>query len=157
MVSRGMFFLLLWYVLADGVVASWWVGLPAVLLAVFASIKLQPPVTFSWLAFFRFIPFFVFKSLWGGADVARRVLPCKLPIDPDLVEYQMRLPPGLPQVVMTNTVGLLPGTLGAEIEDQVLRVHVLDKRSDFKMELTVVERSIARMFRISLQSAGGGA
>jgi multicomponent Na+:H+ antiporter subunit E len=157
MVSRGVFFLLIWYVLSNGVAASWWIGLPAVVIAVIASVRLQTPVPFSWLALFRFIPFFAFMSLRGGVDVARRVFRRELSIEPDLVDYQLRLPPGLPQVMMTNTVGLLPGTLGAELGTRVLRVHVLDRGTDFMQELAAVELGIARMFRISLPPAGGNA
>ena len=157
MVSRAVFFLLVWYVLSDGVAASWWIGLPAVLFAVIASVRLLPPVPFSWTGLFRFIPIFAYMSLKGGMDVARRVFARQLAINPDLVDYQMRLPAGLPQAMMANTVGLLPGTLGAELDAHVLRVHVLDSRTDFMAELTVVEQAIARMFRIPLQNARGGA
>jgi len=45
-VSRGGLFSLIWWVLTDGTVSSWWIGVPAVLLAVSSSIALIPPRAF---------------------------------------------------------------------------------------------------------------
>ncbi len=49
---------------------------------------------------------------------------------PELIEYPLRLP-CLSQVTMINITSLLPGTLNAGIEGQVLKVHVLDGRGEF--------------------------
>lgn len=155
MVSRGIFFLFIWWILTGGAPSSWWIGIPAVSLALFISARLLPPVPFSWLAFFKFVPFFLLHSLLGGVDVARRAFQSRAAIAPEFVDYPLRLPPGLPQVFMTNTVGLLPGTLGAELERNILKVHVLDGRSDFMAELKAVESGVASMFGISLQDTGG--
>ena len=78
------------------------------------------------------------------------------PIAPDLIDYLIRLPPGLPQVFMANTISLLPGTLSATLDRGVLKVHVLDSRSDFLSELETVEQRVARMFGIHLGPSGGG-
>ena len=145
LVSRAGLFLLLWWILTDGD-ATWWIGVPAVLLATTISTALLPPILFVWSEILRFIPFFLLHSLLGGIDVARRAFQPNMPIAPELFEYPLRLPPGLPQVLMANTVGLLPGTLSAELERNVLTVHVLDKGTDFLAELEAVERSVARMF-----------
>jgi len=115
-VLRGALFSLLWWILADGAGApSWWIGAPAVLLAVITSAALLPPVPFVWYEFLRFVPFFLMRSLLGGADVAWRALHPGMPIAPDLIAYPLRLPPGLPRVFMVNTVSLLPGTLSIEL------------------------------------------
>lgn len=66
-------------------------------------------------------------------------------IAPELYEYTMKLPLGLPQVIMADSVGLLPGTLGVELENNVLTVHVLDKYTDFLAGLEAVQSNIARM------------
>jgi len=96
------------------------------------------------------------RSLMGGADVAWQAFHPDLPIAPDLIEYPLRLPPGLPRVFMANTVTLLPGTLSAELDRSVLHVHVLDSRKNFVAELEVVEENVARVFGVSLNFAGGG-
>lgn len=152
---RTGLFLLLWWILSDGDTASWWIGIPTVLLATTVSIKLVSPVIISWSGIMRFIPFFLLHSLLGGVDVARRVFQPKMSIAPDLFEYSMRLPPGLPQVLMANTVGLLPGTLSVEIERNVLSVHALDKGMDILAELEAVERRVARIFGRHLEGLYG--
>jgi multicomponent Na+:H+ antiporter subunit E len=91
------------------------------------------------------------RSLLGGVDVARRALHPDLPIAPGLIEYPLRLPPGLPQVFMANTVSLLPGTLSAALDRSVLTVHVLDRRTGFLADLKTVEQSVARLFGASLE------
>ena len=148
--SRGVLFTAIWWVLTGGAASSWWIGAPAVLLALVVSIALLPPIRFSWFEFLKFIPFFILRSLLGGADVARRAFLPGLPIAPELVEYRLRLPPGPPRVFMAGTVNLLPGTLSAAFDQNVLKVHVLDSGKAFDAELEAVEQSVARMFGMPL-------
>ena len=152
---RGIVFASFWWVLVAGETASWWIGAPAVMLASILSVALLPPVTLVWHALPGFIPFFLFRSLLGGADVAWRAIHPRMPISPHLVEYPIRLPPGLPQVFMVNIVSLLPGTLSAELSSQVLRVHVLSGRGDVASELEALERRVAGMFGASLPARSG--
>lgn len=103
------------------------------------------------------MPFFLIRSLLGGADVAWRAFHSGMPIAPDLIEYPLRLPPGLPQVFMANTVSLLPGTLSASLNQGIQKLHVLDGRNGVLAELEAVEQRVARMFGTYLKfSAGGG-
>lgn len=155
MVVRAGLFSLVWWALSDGVVASWWIGAPAVLLALIGSVMLMPPTRFAWHEFARFVPVFLVRSLRGGMDVAWRAFHPHLPIYPELIEYPMRLPVGVPRVFMVNTVSLLPGTLSAELAGDRLAVHVLDSRHDFLSELQAVEQSAARIFGVSLNTSLG--
>ncbi len=151
-VSRGLLFSLIWWFLTDGAAASWWIGVPAVLLAATVSTVLVPPVPLAWFELLRFVLFFLTRSLLGGVDVARRAFQPNMPINPDLVEYSLQLPPGLPQVFMANIVSLLPGTLCASLHQNVLKVHVLDKQTDFLTELKTVEQHVARILNLSLHN-----
>jgi len=154
-VLQVVLFALIWWILTDGAASSWWIGGPAVLLAAVLSVKLISPVYLNGYELLRFVPVFLMRSLLGGTDVAWRAFHPAMPIAPDLIAYPLRLPSGLPQVFMVNTVSLLPGTLSASLEQSVLKVHVLDKRKDFLSELTVVEQSVARIFGVSLMVSGG--
>lgn len=116
-------FMLIWWILTNGETSSWWFGVPAILLALIASIILVPPLNLVWYECFRFIPFFLKNSLIGGIDVAWRAFHPRLPIAPELIEYSFKLPLGLSQVFMANTVNLLPGTLSAAIDNNILKVH----------------------------------
>lgn len=156
LVSRGLCFSLIWWVLTDGATVSWWIGVPAVLLALVASVALLAPTHFNWFEFIRFLPFFLLRSLLGGTDVAWRAFHPGMPIAPDLIEYPLRLPPGFSRVFMANTVSLLPGTMSTEIGRDYLKVHVLDGRKALIPELEAVEQGVARMFGISLTNKDGG-
>jgi multicomponent Na+:H+ antiporter subunit E len=153
---RVVLFSLIWWLLTDGAAAAWWIGVPAVLFAVMASITLLPPVHLVWYEWLRFIPFFLMRSLIGGTDVAWRAFHPRLPIDPELIEYPLRLPPGLSRVFMSNTVNLLPGTLSAALDRSIMKVHVLDRQKDFLAELEAVEQNVARLFGISLNTHSRG-
>lgn len=150
-ISRGVLFTLIWWILTDGTLLSWWIGIPVVLMAIAASAALLPAQPLVWHEFLGFVPFFLMRSLRGGADVAWRAFHPSMPISPNLIEYRTQLPPGLPQVFMANTISLLPGTLSAELDRGVIKVHVLDGRSDFLAELKAVEQRVARLFGTSLE------
>ncbi len=146
---RAAQFSLLWWVLADGAVDSWPVAVPVVGLATLASLRLLPPVACSLWGIARFVPFFLWRSLAGGADVARRALHPRLPLSPRMYLYPWRLPPGLPRVFMANLISLLPGTLSTKVGTDGLLVHMLDGRKDFQGELEAVEQKVAALFGVS--------
>lgn len=152
---QGVLYALIWWILTDGALSSWWVGGPVVLLAVASGSALLVPVSFVWYEVLRFVPFFLWRSLLGGVDVAWRVMHPRLPIAPDLIEYPLQLPPGLPRVLMANIVSLLPGTLSAALNDTLLTVHVLDSRNDNRAELSAVEQGVARIFNAPLTRSQG--
>ncbi len=152
---RGLLFAFVWWILVEGEIASLWIGVPAVLLVATASVALLSPVSFVWHELFRFVPFFLTRSLLGGADVAWRAIHPGMPIAPDLVEYPLQLPSGLPCVFLANTVSLLPGTLSAELDSNCLKVHVLNGRKDVLSELETLERRVAALFGASLPVRSG--
>ncbi len=150
---RAALFALMWWMLTDGAMDSWLVGSPVILLATVVSLLLLPPFLRSLSGTVCFVPFFLWHSLHGAVDVARRALHPRLPISPGLFDYRWRLPPGLPRVLMANTVSLLPGTLCLELGENCLQVHVLDDGKDFHSEFEKVEQRVAAMFRISLPAS----
>ena len=154
--SRGLLISLVWWILTDGSVESWWVGVPAVSFAMIASIALLPPLPLVWRELLKFTPFFLWRSLQGGTDVAWRAFHSDMPIAPELIDYPLRLPPGLPRVILANIVSLLPGTLSAALDGQALKVHVLDRRGDFMIELKALEHRVARMCGASMATSHGG-
>ncbi len=153
--TRVAAFALVWWILTGGAVASWLVGVPAVLVATLVSMVLVPAFPWSPIGVVCFLPFFAWHSLRGGVDVAWRAFHPQIPITPGLVEYPLRLSPGLPRVFMVNTASLLPGTLSAELGAESLIVHVLDTQKSVLSELMMVEQAVARMFAISLGNGEG--
>ena len=147
-------FALVWWILTEGAMDSWLIGAPVVLFATLLSVVLLPPSSWSFTGIIRFVPFFLWRSLCGGADVARRALHPRLPISPAMYDHRWRLPPGLPRVFMANTVSLLPGTLSAEMDEEYLHVHILDQTGAFASELAMIEVRIARLFGLNLVADG---
>jgi multicomponent Na+:H+ antiporter subunit E len=147
---RAALFALLWWILTDGAINSWPIGVPVVLLTALISVALLPSFSCSLLGFIQFVPFFLYHSLRGGVDVARRALHPQLPILPGMHQHQWRLPPGLSRVFMANTVSLLPGTLSAELDATHLRIHLLDNTSAYAEALQKLELRVAKLFALEL-------
>jgi multicomponent Na+:H+ antiporter subunit E len=146
--TRLVLFALLWLVLVGTDPVSWIVGVPAVLLASYAAARLSTLVGADPrpLRLIAFVPFFVWESVLGGVDVARRVLAPRLRIDPALVSYRPRLKDPAAQVVFLDTISLLPGTLSADIRNGLVQVHALDGDPAMVAGLERLEARVARLF-----------
>jgi multicomponent Na+:H+ antiporter subunit E len=137
-------FAVAWAIIAGG--RGWAAGLPVALLAATASCWLLPPARVSLRGLLRFLPFFAWNSLRGGVDVALRALHPRLPIEPRLVRYELRLEDAVARVFMANSVTLLPGTLSADLQGDVLLVHVLNASGPFAGALAKLEGHVADLF-----------
>lgn len=136
-----------WWILTNGSLESWLIGLPALAAAVWARLRLSgvsdTRISISGLA--RFVPFFVWESLRGGVDVLRRTLAFPMRINPGFVRYQTRLGTPAARTFFANCVGLLPGTLAADLKDDWLEIHALDLDVDPGIELGRLETAVARL------------
>ena len=155
-VSWALLFSLLWWVVTDGTAGSRWIGATVVASAVIISVRLMPPLGLVWREVMGFVPFFLWHSLKGGVDVAWRAFHPRILIMPEFIEYPSRLPPGLSQVTVINITSLRSGTLSAEVEGQVLKVHVLGSRGDFLTGLKVLEQRAGRIWGTPLMTSPGG-
>ncbi|GEM_PF-150512 len=153
--ARLALFALVWLVLVGTDPLSWIVGVPTVLLAAFAAARLSTLVGADPkpLRLIGFVPFFVWESILGGLDVARRVLAPRLRIDPALVSYRPRLTNPAAQVVFLDTISLLPGTLSADIRNGLVQVHALDGEPSVLAGLERLENRVARLFGETLTGA----
>ncbi len=152
--SRSIVFGFVWWMLGGGDPSSWWIGVPAVGLAVWFSLLLSPSwVRLRWSlgGLALFLPFFCLQSLRGGFDVSRRALHPRLPLHPCLVRYPFRLGETSARVFMANVVSLLPGTLSADVEGDVLIVHALDGGLPVEQQLHALESRVAHLFRVAVQ------
>ena len=76
----------------------------------------------------------------------RRALAPRLRLAPALVPFETALPPGLPRVLLLNSISLTPGTLSADIRDDTVWVHVLDGAGGHEAALAGLEARLARVF-----------
>jgi len=149
----------LWMILTRGDTASWTVGLPAIALALWTTERLAPAriPRIHLPSLLLFIPALLQLSVNGGLDVARRAMARDVRLDPDLLEYPLRLPAGTARVLFMNLISLLPGTLSANLRGDLLTVHVLDRGQDTRSALARLEENVARIFSMRLNHGEQGA
>lgn len=139
---------LVWYAVSGGSASSWTIGGPVVLAAATASLVLAPeplprPRLIPLLAF---LPYFAVQSIKGGADVAVRALRPSMPLAPGFVTFPLAAMSPAERVAFALIVSLLPGTLSARLEDQELRVHVLDQRLPIDRALAALAARLGPVF-----------
>ncbi|MEY6433760.1 Na+/H+ antiporter subunit E [Thioalkalicoccus limnaeus] len=152
-IVRLVFFTAVWSIITGADPESWVFGIPSVLFATWVSLLLAPahPRTLSPLGIMRFVPYFLWGSLRGGLDVAARVLGPRLRIKPGFYRYRVRLRSRAALVVFLDTLSLLPGTLGANLDDdQHAVIHSIDTSVDLEPSLKELERLVGDMFREDL-------
>jgi len=151
-VLRLLSFVLAWWVFTENDWRDAYVGAVVVGLATWASLYILPAHAWRWniRAWLFFIPYFIAQSFWGGLDVARRAFQPRMPIYPDIEYYKLRLPAGLPSVLLAWTVSLMPGTASIELTDQEMAVHVLNDDESFEPDMRLLEERVARLFGIQL-------
>lgn len=137
----------IWFILAGVRPAGWILGVPAVLLATVMAVFLAPGsiAAPNPAAAAIFIPYFIFLSLMSGIDVMRRTFSPKPRINPGLMTYKTRLV-GPTRVLLANIISLLTGTLSADLEEDEIRVHLLDVEIPARENLEKLENRIARIF-----------
>ncbi len=148
-----------WVALTRGDAASWVVGVPAIAWALWATGRLAPAriPRIHLPSVLLFLPTFLKLSVHGGLDVARRAMAREVQLDPDLLEYPLRLPAGTARVLFMNLISLLPGTLSANLREDLLTVHVLDRGQDTRSALAHLEEDVARIFSLRLNQGAQAA
>ena len=149
LVSRMLFFLMIWWGLTGDLINSWWLGAPVSLAAAFVSIKVEFP-TFSprWRAIPLFIIYFIKHTFIGSVDVAMRALHLTPAINPTVFHYHTRLQEKPPCQFFITVLGLFPGTLCVAKESNHLIVHAIDRGMMVETELRHLEGLVAALFDV---------
>lgn len=134
----------LWLVLSNN--QGWGFGLVfvalAVLCALSAKVRVRPV---AW----RFLPglvvFFLRSMVIGGLDVARRTVGRSADVHPGWVRHQLGESSPLARLLLSAITGLLPGTLAARIDGDIMQVHTLDTRQDWQRDVSRLEHHLARL------------
>jgi multicomponent Na+:H+ antiporter subunit E len=147
-----------WWALTEGE-GLWSYGSVLVVAATAVSLLLRPPpvdrreragVGGRFVGSLLLLPWFVGRSLVGSLDVARRAMARPLDLDTGLVDVVLRLPPGDARLVVVDAVSLMPGTLSADLDGDLLRVHTLDVGTDVPAQVAALESRIARAAGVGL-------
>jgi len=144
----------LWWLIVQGRADAWLIGLPAVALASWASIRLGgselPGLSPGGLVVF--ITLFLRESVRGGIDVARRTLGPGLRIEPGFHRYRLHISHPAARVLLINCIGLLPGTLAADLDGDHADLHLLDTGENPDPQLLQLEQAVARLFGLTLET-----
>ncbi|HVJ91463.1 MAG TPA: Na+/H+ antiporter subunit E [Labilithrix sp.] len=144
-----------WWALTEGDPSSLAIGLTMVAAATLASLIASPPqpITLRPRALVTLAGGFLYGSLLGGWDVARRALAPSLPISPALIPYSTRLDSMPAQQVFTSLLTLMPGTFPADTRGRDILIHALvDRGDELRREITTLERRVARTFDIHIDA-----
>lgn len=134
---------LVWLILAGGGALP--LGAVVVPAACWLSFRLLPPTGPLRLTLLVETALgFVWRSLLGGLDVARRAFDPRLPLDPGWIDVEVDLPEG-GKVALGGKLSLMPGTLVAGSDGRRLLVHVLDRGQDVARTVRVEEARLGRV------------
>lgn len=147
----------LWWLIVEGRSDAWMIGVPAVILAALASLRLggRTLPRLSVAGLLGFLALFLRESLAGGLDVARRTLQPRLRIQPGFRRYRLRVDDPAARVLLVNCIGLLPGTLAVDLDGDHAELHLLDARENPEPGLLRLEQAIARLFGLTLELGDG--
>ena len=145
-ISRAVWFVALWLVIAGADPVDLTVGVVASAAATWTSLLLLPPggSRRSPTAVARLALRLPLESVIAGADVARRALDPRLPLRPGFVAYPVRFAPGTTRNVFTTLTSLLPGTLPIGKESGELVYHCLDVDQPVVSQLAAEEAALSR-------------
>jgi multicomponent Na+:H+ antiporter subunit E len=137
-----------WLLMSGGSPSSWVVGGPAVIAGAWAGHALGAfrGDMWSFTGVLRFLPFFLYESVRGGIDVTRRVMASVPRVDPGLHDYPLTLKDPHARLLFVNSVSLLPGTLAADLRDDILVVHAIDRKIALDSEIRELERAVGRIY-----------
>ncbi len=96
--------------------------------------------------FIMYIPWLIYQIILSNIHIAKIVLKPDMPIDPQVVRYKTRLTKDISIVTFANSIILTPGTITADIIDNELYVHCLDKRVADDLMTGEMEERVARVF-----------
>jgi multicomponent Na+:H+ antiporter subunit E len=136
----------LWIVLIRSVQpADLVVGVLTAAAATWVSLRLLPPdagrVRLGALA--ARLPRFLWQSVRGGIDVARRAFDPRVPLAPGFLTYRTGFPRGHARSTFASITSLLPGTAPVDDDGGGIVYHCLDTTQPVLDELAAEERAYA--------------
>lgn len=154
--SRGLALAIAWWALIEGDPRGLLFGVPVVLGATVASLKLSPPSipqsSLRLVGLVRLAGAFLVGSLRSGWQIALLAFRPGPPLSPILVRYRTCLRPGVETHMLTSITTLMPGTLCIDTRGDEITIHsLLDQEDVVRSEFAHIEARI-----IGAMRAGGG-
>lgn len=143
----------LWWSLVESTFSSWLIGIIVVPFATWLSItlyrndyyKAENTAHFSFVGLLKFLPFFVWQSLRGGCQTALLALSSRI-AQADFIEFETYLGTRREKILFMHIISLMPGSVSANINGQVIRIHILDINKYSEDGLRECEQRLSRIF-----------
>lgn len=152
---RLLLLVVLWWGLSEGMFYNPLAAFFIISIIAWGSLYCIQPGTWDihWQGLPGFIGFFLVETFLAGLDVAYRAFHPKLPLEPGLISYDLRLPRQSEKILFVWVVSLLPGTAGVSLQKNRVLIHVLDIRQPHRERLEAIEDRVARLFQNELQTS----
>ena len=99
---------------------------------------------------FEFLPGFLVWLLWeillGSLSVARVVLHPRMPVEPAILRFKVKLPRLGAKVLLGNLITLTPGTITLEINGDEFVVHTLTQGASASIIDGTMPRRVAQLY-----------
>jgi len=96
--------------------------------------------------FLAYIPWLLYKIMRANIQVAYLVLHPRMPIEPALLQFGTRLRRSVSQVIVANSITLMPGTLTVNLEDGEYIIHVLAPSSVLEILEARIQNKVGVIF-----------
>ena len=158
-IMRGVALAAAWGILTRGDPRGLWFGAIVVALALVVGGQFAPPghTTLRPLGLARFVAAFLYGSVRGGLDVARRALMPRPALAPTVITYASRLDDELARRVFGWALNLMPGTLILDRDGVRFDIHVLVDPAARRRELERLERRVADALGVALATTSTAA
>lgn len=94
----------------------------------------------------RFLPWLAWEIVEGSIQVASAVLHPKMPIEPALIRFRVKLPIVGARVLLGNVITLTPGTVTLSITEDEFLIHALRRKSASTIIDGTMPKWIAQLF-----------
>lgn len=95
---------------------------------------------------FPFLSWLVYEIVVGSLQVARVVLHPRMPVEPSILRFRVKLPKLGARVMLGNLITLTPGTITLDIRGDEFVVHTLTRDSPGSIIDGTMPRKVAELF-----------
>ena len=96
--------------------------------------------------FLAYIPWLLYKIMKANIQIAYLVLHPRMPIKPALLQFRTHLRRSISQVIVANSITLMPGTLTVSLEDGGYIIHVLVPPSASEILKAQIQNKVGAIF-----------
>lgn len=150
---KTVLFGVLWWSLVESTFSSWLIGIIVVPFATWLNItlyrnnnqKAESTANFRFVGLLKFLPFFAWQSLRGGCQTALLALSSRI-APAEFIEFETFLGSRREKILFMHIISLMPGSVSANINGQIIRIHILDINQYSEDGLRDCEQRLSRIF-----------